>query len=108
MFRINWYTAHGVNGVATSIKSIDLTAKTYQNTAKLNSVIDGYAKKLMRFSGDKWGSRAVEGAEMQRKVLLVVTENGAASVEQAQLLAQIQRQATSRWPGISVIIQSIQ
>ena len=44
---------------------------------------------------------------MQRKVLLVVTENGAASVEQAQLLAQIQRQAASRWSGITVIVQSI-
>lgn len=44
---------------------------------------------------------------MQRKVLLSVTENGAAKVEQAQLLVQIQRQAASRWPGISVIVQSI-
>ena len=45
-----------VNGVATSIKSVDLGAATYSNMAKLSSKITGYIDTLARFNGNiTWG-----------------------------------------------------
>jgi RHS repeat-associated protein len=49
-----------LNGVATSIKSLDLTAKTYQNAKALASKINGYVDKLADFNGAKLGQAEVE------------------------------------------------
>ena len=38
-----------LNGTATSIKSIDLTAKTYQDTEKLGSTLDNFVDKGSEF-----------------------------------------------------------
>lgn len=43
------------NGIATSIKSIDLMAKSYQNTATLTQTIQGYINKLANWQGARWG-----------------------------------------------------
>ena len=96
-----------VNGVATSIKSLDLTAATYQNGAALTRKLTEYATKLSQFQGARWGGVAIENAEIQGRVLLVALERGAASSEQAAVLKAFQKTAAQQWPNIKVMLQFI-
>jgi hypothetical protein len=50
-------------GIATSIKSIDLDAKTYQNASKLKSRLNKYAKDLDEFTSYTLGNRTVGNAQ---------------------------------------------
>jgi hypothetical protein len=76
------------NGIATSVKSLDLTAKTYQNAARLTSVLSGYADKLSQFQGGAVGQTVVRAGDVATKVLEVVIQKGVATPEQ---MAAIQK-----------------
>lgn len=69
------------NGKATSIKSIDLTAPSYQSQLNLSKKIDSYARKLEKFYGvDNWGQKniTIKSNEINSKeLLLVIPENSA-------------------------------
>jgi hypothetical protein len=50
------------NGVATSIKSVDLSASTYQSTSRLTSTLTGYVNKVAGFDGAAFnGTRITAG-----------------------------------------------
>jgi len=95
------------NGVATSIKSIDLRAKTYQNTAALVNKIMGDAAKLAEFQGARFGRFAVTADQIEKRVLVVAVEEGAATAAQAESLVQAARQAQAAYPGVTVIVKPI-
>ena len=95
-------------GVASSIKSIDLMAKTYQNTAALTSKIMRDAWKLSEFQGASLGGYSVAAGQIQERVLVVVVENGAATAAQGEALAQAVRQAQATYPSVKVMIKSMQ
>jgi len=42
-------------GRVISIKSLDLGAKSYQNLARLQQVVQGYIQKLAEFQGARYG-----------------------------------------------------
>ena len=95
------------DGLATSIKSIDLTAASYQNPATLIAKINEYAGKLSGFSSKKWGGVEITQDMIKGKLLVVATDNGAATPQQAKALAEFQRQARALWPDISIVIKQI-
>jgi CDI toxin restriction endonuclease-like domain len=74
-----------LNGTATSIKSIDLTAKTYQDTEKLASTLDNYVDKVANFNGAKYGTQAVEGSEITARELQVAIPKGGMSAAQQKV-----------------------
>jgi hypothetical protein len=60
-----------IKGVATSIKTLDLKAKTYENADKVYGVLKGYIDKLANFKGAiKGGVDTTEGA-ISKKILEV-------------------------------------
>lgn len=61
------------NGIATSIKSIDLAAKTYKNERALERVLKNYVTQLARFKGARVGKQVVRGTDINQKVLHLVT-----------------------------------
>lgn len=71
------------NGTAISVKSIDLTQKTYQGT-RLLSKVKQYINKLIDFRGASVGLRRVPGTA--KKELEVVIPKGLANPQQRQLL----------------------
>jgi large repetitive protein len=91
-------------GVATSIKSIDVTAKTYQNTSSLIYKIMRDAGKLAAFDGAEYGGYQVAAHEVEKRVLVVVVEEGAVTAEQAEALVQATRQARAAYPGVEIAI----
>ncbi|KAF0105575.1 MAG: hypothetical protein FD147_2625 [Chloroflexi bacterium] len=82
------------NGVATSIKSIDLTAKTYQNVSSLTNKVMGYGNTVLNWQGTKpqgWaGTKITNPMIKTRELLLAIPPNAT----EAQTIA-LQRIQTS-------------
>lgn len=93
-----------VEGVGTSIKSVDLTAKTYQSTSALRSLLSRYARDLATFT---FNTGATPAGAVSERVLVVAIEDGAATAVQADLLAKFTRDAALLWPDIKVLIVAI-
>jgi RHS repeat-associated protein len=90
------------NGVATSIKSIDLRAATYQAPDALASKLTGYVDKLEGFSGGRVGDVAVDGADVSSRVLKLAVPAGGVSSAQQAVINSVAMQAAQR--GVSVVV----
>ncbi len=77
-----------LNGIATSVKSIDLLGKSYQNTARLTSVLTGYVDKIAQFNGGAVGQTAVRGGDVSRRVLELAIQRGVGTPQQMQAIRQ--------------------
>ncbi|HWO26385.1 MAG TPA: hypothetical protein VNO30_46975, partial [Kofleriaceae bacterium] len=79
------------NGVATSIKSIDLSAPTFQNAATLSRTVRGYIDKLAAFNGKAWGKFVVDRTEITGRALEIAIPAGVGTVaQQAALSSMVQ------------------
>jgi hypothetical protein len=80
------------NGRAIMIKSMDLTAESYQNTETVIETIDSYIKELSRYQGQEspWGSKdiVIRNSDIRQRELLLVIPQNELSAEVEQLLAQ--------------------
>jgi RHS repeat-associated protein len=94
-----------VNGVATSIKSIDLRAASYQNAARLEGVLSRYVGLLEGFSGARLGTAVVEGSQVTSKVLEVAVPQGAISAAQQAVLTRVSEDAARR--GIQIVVTTV-
>jgi RHS repeat-associated protein len=106
---IDDYIIRGGRGIATSIKSLDLTLPTFQSESALISRLSGYANKLQNFVGASKAGFTVGpgGHAITDKVLVLAFEQGAASWSQANALVQFVREAPTRFPDIRVVIQFV-
>ena len=65
------------NGVATSIKSMDLGAKTYQDPGEIARIGRGYIDKVADFQGARWGRVNIEPENITGRALdLACTTRG--------------------------------
>lgn len=72
-----------VGGVATSIKSLDLTAKSYQKGNSVLNTLKGYINKLDKFEGATWGGTTIEkGTDYTSKALELAVQTGKGSESQ--------------------------
>ena len=86
------------NGVATSIKSIDLNAATYQDAAALTSKVNGYVDSVAGFNGRVLANRTINAADVTvRQLQLAVPPGGMSAAQQAVI-----RAATTRAQGMGV------
>jgi RHS repeat-associated protein len=92
------------NGLVTSIKSIDLGAKTYQNLSMLTRTVKGYVNNLVNFNGASWGGFDISSAMIKgRQLILAIPTNG--STDQLKLLQELQKWAEMQ--GVDLILQTI-
>ncbi len=77
-----------VNGVATSIKSLDLNAATYQNMTRLSQRLTGYIDKVAGFQGRTWAGVQVRG--VTGRVLELVVPNSGSAVQQSVINQAVQ------------------
>jgi RHS repeat-associated protein len=96
------------NGVATSIKSLDLTADSYQAASALSGKLGEYASKLSTFAGRTWGGFTVQGNQIAQRVLVVAFEQGAPTARQAETLRAFIQTARQNWPNVKVVFQFIE
>ncbi|MBP1152673.1 RHS repeat-associated core domain-containing protein [Methylocaldum sp. RMAD-M] len=79
------------NGVATSIKSIDLGAATYQNSATLTRTLNGYVDSVAAFNGRTWAGVTVDASQITARQLQVVVPNSGSVAQQAAINAAVSR-----------------
>ena len=109
---IDDYIVKGGRGIATSIKSLDLTAKSYQTASGLRSKLNQVARELQAFNGTMKHARQFPLGPntanlIHDKVLVVAFEEGAATSVQANALVQWFRGAAANFPGIKVVVQLV-
>lgn len=99
-------------GVATSIKSIDLTAKSYQNGAALASKLTKYLDELAALNGEvlrgttRAGIKtAVDTGKLVGRELVVAIEPGAASLAQRAAIKEVVKSAEAK--GVTVIVKTV-
>jgi filamentous hemagglutinin len=92
------------NGVATSIKSIDLGARGYQNIATLTRTVRGYVNTMANWQGvSSWGGVTIRNGEiMAREVLLAIPPG--ASQAQMNALLQVQQLAVSQGVTLNIVV----
>ncbi|MBS0598876.1 MAG: VCBS repeat-containing protein [Proteobacteria bacterium] len=91
------------NGLATSIKSLDLNAKTYQNTAALSRVLRGYVDDVAAFNGRTWAGVRIRSQDISGRALdLAIPRGGSAA--QRSVLSQTVRYGAARGVNVNTIV----
>jgi RHS repeat-associated protein len=93
------------NGIATSIKSLDLGAASYQSGSALLSRVTGYVDKLAGFNGASYGRITIAAQDVTTKVLLLVVPPGATEAQTKALQAAV---AYGRSIGVTVMTKVAQ
>ncbi|MBI1767137.1 MAG: hypothetical protein HYR67_02040 [Bacteroidetes bacterium] len=94
------------NGVATSIKSIDLTAKSYGKNGALLGTLKGYVNSLSNFSGATYGRTTIsEGIDFTSKSLQVAIQPGKASLSQWEQISKAMKYAKNN--GVQFNLQFV-
>jgi hypothetical protein len=82
------------DGAVTSIKSIDLTAATYQDATRLTYRLNNYIDQLALFEGDELAGYILRASDIERRVLNLAVPKGSmtaaqrTAIEAAQLRAE--------------------
>jgi len=90
-----------VNGTAISIKTLDITAKTYQSVSNLSSRLTGYVQQLASYAGGDTPIGFLPAARIQHRVLEIILPTANLSRQQMEVLVRVQAEAARR--GVSVI-----
>jgi len=85
-------------GTAVSIKSIDVSLKSYRQGSRLLYRLKGYVNKLIDFRGATWGGRTVRGNV--NKELEIIVPRGKATDSQQKVFDEVVEYG--RLNGISV------
>ncbi len=93
------------NGVVTSIKSVDLTGATYQNTASLTSRLRGYVDKVANFKNASFDGTTIRARDVTQRALQVAIQPGVASPAQQAVLDQLAQYAKSK--GVKLIVSEV-
>jgi filamentous hemagglutinin len=92
------------NGVATSIKSLDTTAASYQSTAQLTNTVQRYINTLANWHGQAspWGGVTIRATQIQQRVLELAIPPGTSDA-QYKALQELQQGA----PNVGVQLQIV-
>lgn len=92
------------NGVATSIKSLDLGAGSYQNINTLTNTVRGYVNTLANWQGVRsWGGVTIRSTDiLSREVMLAIPPG--ASQAQITALLQLQQWAVTQGVNLTVVV----
>jgi filamentous hemagglutinin len=89
-------------GAATSIKSIDLGATTYQNTAALYGRLSRYIGDLAEFTGYAYTGVRILGNQIRSRTLIIAVPN-AGTAPQQQVIRKIIQVGIQRGVVVKVI-----
>lgn len=93
------------NGIATSIKSLDLTAATYQNEKLLFNRLNKFVNALVKFKGASWGEDVVEESDILGRELSIGIPEGSMTEKQMIVFTKITRIAEKL--GVKIIITEL-
>jgi hypothetical protein len=82
-------------GVATSIKTIDLNAATYQDAARLTYRLNKYIDDLAEFDGATWATDVVKSSDISSRTLNLVIPKGSMTASQRDVVEVARTRALS-------------
>jgi hypothetical protein len=82
-------------GFATSIKSADLNAATYQDFARLTSRLNNYVDKLASYAGTNWGGDQVDPSAITGRAMRLIVPKGSIRTVQRSALEAAHKRAKS-------------
>jgi len=94
-----------LNGVATSIKSLDLRAVSHLDPTKLERTLMGYVDKVAGFNGARLGGAVVDAGQITGRALEVAVPDGAMSAGQQAVFTKVTAAAAAK--GVQVIVVPI-
>lgn len=92
------------NGIATSIKSIDLNAATYQNATGLTGRLVKYVNEVSEFVGDRLGNDVVEFSDIKVRALSLAVPKGSITETQKAVIENLRRWARTLNNPVDIII----
>jgi hypothetical protein len=81
------------DGIATSIKSIDLNAKTYQVSNSLRYRLNNFVDEVESFKGGRWGGDEVEEAAITGRAVSIAIPKGSMTEEQRAMFEEARERA---------------
>ena len=96
--------AKGIASSITSIKSIDVTAKTYQKGNNFYNTIKGYVDDLANFSTTTYGGVTVKVNQNTSRILELALPPVQLTKSQADQLDKITKEASKK--GVKIVINS--
>ena len=90
------------NGLAKSIKSLDLNAATYQNPAQLSRALTGYVDSVAGFNGKVWGGVDIRAGSVTGRALDLAVPGLGTAAQQTAINQAIQY-GVSRGVTLNVI-----
>jgi hypothetical protein len=94
------------DGIATSIKSIDLNAATYQNAAQLTYRLNKYVDEVAQFKGARWGGDEVKESQIIGRSLSLAIPKGSMSAAQREAIEIVRMRArmTNMYAPVDIYI----
>jgi RHS repeat-associated protein len=92
-------------GTATSIKSIDLTAASYQNTSALASRLNSYVDSVAGFNGETWAGVNIDASQITARQLQLAIPPGSASAAQQAVIDAVAARAQNM--GVNFILTPV-
>lgn len=91
---------------ATSMKTMDLKAPSYQNVQAIESVVSRYIDKLSGFTRGDWnGNHFERGVNFQDRILEIGIPAGSATAQQISKLVELQEYAQTK--DITLVINEV-
>ncbi len=93
------------NGIATSIKSLDLNASSYQNAGTLASTVTGYIDKVAGFSGGSLSGTTITSGQITGRALELAVPGAGTAAQRGALNSAMQY---AKKVGVQLTIKQVQ
>jgi hypothetical protein len=91
-----------VDGIVTSIKSIDLNAATYQNAARLAYRLNKYIDDVAEFRGAKWAGDEVKFSAIEGRAVRLAVPKGSMTTIQRDAIEAVRARAATLGVDLTV------
>ena len=91
-----------IDGEVASIKSIDLTAPSYQNPSALRSKLNGFIRKIEKFERGEIKKIVIKKGDYKSKALVIAIQKGVANHEQMLILKEAIQTAASKSVNLTI------
>lgn len=95
------------NGVAISIKSIDLNASTYQDGMRLAYRLNKYIDDMSEYDGGEWANKTVSSDEITERAVNLVIPKGSMTDAQRKAIEAVQARAQALDRPVKLIITDL-
>jgi hypothetical protein len=96
--------ANVANGIATSVKSIDLNAATYQNDISLANRLLQYVEDVRDFDGATWGGKEVSNDQIAAWAIQLIVPKGSMTAAQRAIIDQVREIAKRGNRSVDIIV----